>query len=468
MFLTRTEKLLRAKWEAKAHQLAKKNKGLCVVLPKRAHDYARWKCSNKTHPVWRATPAQVGGTKNKKGSWCPRCAPNARVGIDVQQEWARRFQGKLIKPASRTTFRTKWWCKHHGEFFRAYNSMKTSGTFCPECSGSLGERKCKAALEQIFGKKFGKKRFSDLRGIGGNPLEIDLYNEELRLGLEHHGAQHFIRKKFYGVHRFEKQQEHDRRRRAYCKSKGITLIEVRQVGEVTPDENLKNIIVDACKKEGVYLPKGYAKTILNLDPASLPTAEGEMWARVKVEAQGRGWRVVSKKYLGVLTKHEFICANNHRILKKPMGLFAGEGCGICNKLRPVATEDGRLFESITQAVHALKTTLAHVSYALRHNGRTQGLRVAQISHAQLALFNKDPRLIKSFWEKLPSARQVGAAGHPVQLSDGRKYDSIAAAARELGFREDEISSVYNSIRRGIPLEGITLQQIRSKCVSTAQ
>jgi hypothetical protein len=310
--------------------------------------------------------------------------------------------------------------------------MKTAGTFCPECSTSLGERKCKAALEQIFGKKFGKIRFSDLRGLGGNPLEIDLYNEELRLGLEHHGAQHFLRKKFYGVHRLKKQKEHDRRRRTYCKAKGITLIEVRQVGEVTPDEKLKTIIVDTCKQAGIYLPKGYATKQLNLDPASLPTAEGEMWARVKIEAQGRGWRVVSKKYLGVLTKHEFICANKHRILKKPMGLFAGEGCRICNKLRPVILEDGRLFESHSEAARSLKTTASHISFAARHKGRTQGVRVASISHQQLALFRKSPNVIPAFWKKQSPAKKLGAIGRPVLLSDGRIFDSIASAAEALG------------------------------------
>ena len=466
MSLTRTEKLLRAKWEARAHQLAKNNKGLCVALPKRAHDYGRWKCSIKNHPVWKATPSQVGGTKNKKGSWCPRCAPNARIGKDLQYEWAKRFQGKLIKSTARTTFKARWWCKYHGEFLRAYNSMKNSGTFCPECSSSLGERKCKAALEQMFGKKFGKKRFSDLRGLGGNPLEIDLYNEELCLGLEHHGAQHFIRKKFFGVYRFEKQQEHDRRRRAYCKSKGITLIEVRQVGEVTPDDKLKAIIVETCKKAGISLPKGYAKKPLNLDPAGLPTTETEMWARVKVEAEERAWRVVSKKYLGVLTKHEFICANNHRVLKKPMGLFAGEGCRICNKLRPVILEDGRLFESNSEAARSLNTTVSHISFAARRDGRTQGVRVASISHRQLALFRKSPKCISAFWKKQPPAKKLGAIGRPVLLSDGRIFDSIAAAAEALGYSEKSSFAVYNANQRGSLVGGlrimcITEQQARA-------
>jgi hypothetical protein len=448
-----------AKWKAEAERLAKNKKGKCLVLPKRAHDYGTWKCSVEEHPEWRAPLVQIRGTKNKKGSWCPRCAPNARVGFDIQRAWATRFSGKLIKPAQRTTLRAWWNCKEHGRFQRAFNSMKSSDTFCPDCSRSLGERKCKAAIEQLFDKKFGKKRFADLRGVGGNPLEIDIYNEELRLGIEHHGAQHYIHKKFFGLSRYHKQREHDKRRRKYCKAQGITLIEIRQVGEVTPDEDLKAIIVNACKRAGIRLPRDYSKKSLNLDPASLATNESEMWARTKEEAKKRGWKVVSKKYLGVLTRHEFVCANNHRVLKKPMGLFAGEGCLICNKLRPVVFEDGRLFESATEAARALNTTVSHISFAVRHNGRTQGLRVAQISHLQLAEFHQKQKLIGAFWKKQPPAKMVGASGKPVLLSDGRGFSSIAGAARALGVEGKNLFAAYNSLKRHSVLAGIKVKKL---------
>lgn len=110
-------------------------------------------------------------------------------------------------------------------------------------------------MEQLFGIKFIKRRFPALKGIGGKSLEIDIYNEELKLGLEHQGAQHFIRKKYFGAHRLESTIEHDKRKRAYCKQNGITLIEIRQVGEVTPDSELKEAIRAALVTEG-YLSQG--------------------------------------------------------------------------------------------------------------------------------------------------------------------------------------------------------------------
>jgi len=456
MTLAELEIERKIRWRDEASLLAKQRDGKCLRFPKRAHDYGRWKCATNDHPSWEATLVQIRGTKNKKGSWCPHCAHTAKVGIKTQRMWATRFKGELVQAAQRVTFKAKWRCKEHGEFLRSFNSMKNSGTFCPQCSTSLGERKCKAALEQLFRKKFCKKRFNDLRGVGGNPLEIDLYNEELRLGVEHHGTQHFIQKKFYGINRFHKQQEHDRRRRQYCKSRGITLIEIRQVGEITPDKKLKEIILDECLKAGVSLPADFQRKTVNLDPASLPTRESEMWKRLLGEAHKRGWKVVSKKYLGVLSPHEFICTNGHRFHKKPAGIFVGEGCRICNTLRPVVLEDGRLFDSVASAAKELKTTSSHVSFALRHNGRTQGMRVVGISHSQFSLFKRYPSRVRKFWKQQPQAKMVGAKGKPVVLSDGSKFDSIASAARALGFHEKKMYVVYNSIQRGTPVAGIRI------------
>jgi hypothetical protein len=442
-----------------ARILAKKRQGKCLKLPKRLHDYGRWRCCETAHSAWDATLAQIRGTKKKKGSWCPSCAHTSKIGTKTQRIWAKRFQGSLVQVAQRTTFKAKWRCKYHGEFFRAFNSMKNSGTFCPACSASLGERKCKAALEQLFGKKFDKKRFKDLRGIGGNPLEIDLYNEDLRLGVEHHGAQHYVHKKFFGLNRFQKQQVHDRRRRDYCKANGITLIEIRQVGEITPDNNLKEIIYKACLNGGIPLPLDFHQKVVNLDPASLPNKDLEMWERLLHAANERRWKIISKKYLGVLTPHEFLCDNGHHFLKKPMGIFAGEGCRICNRLQPVALEDGRLFESVASAAKQLKTTSSHISFALRHNGRTQGLRVAGISHAQFSLFKRNPAIINKFWGNLPKSRLVGAKGKSVILSDGRKFDSIASAARALGFKEEKIFAVYNALKRGASVAGVRIGKV---------
>jgi len=352
-------------------------------------------------------------------------------------DWAKRFGGKLVKQASSTVKPSLWWCKHHDQFHRSYNNMKQTGTFCPDCSASLGERKCKAAMEQLFGVKFVKRRFSDLKGLGGKSLEIDLYNEELKLGLEHQGAQHSIRKKYFGEHRYEGVREHDRRKKVYCAQRGITLIEIHQVGEKTPDDRLKDAIREQLLKKNFPLPPNFEEINLSLDIAALPSLQEDKWEETKAEAARRGWKAVSKKYLGCLTIHHFICDQGHQVEIRPSYLLWGDGCWRCEQ-RPVAAEDGSLFDSRSEAAESLGASVSTVSSGILKHGRVRGQRLAAIGHKQLSVLrkmtSKDRKAaIAAIFAELPVRPRVGESnGKPVVLGDGRIFPSSYEAARSVG------------------------------------
>jgi len=97
-------------------------------------------------------------------------------------------------------------------------------------SSSKGERKCKEFVEFITGKKFDKIRPEFLTNpITGHALELDMYNEELRLAIEYNGSQHY---KFNAMmhqnnrDRFQNQQYRDLLKKQMCEKHGIRLIEV--------------------------------------------------------------------------------------------------------------------------------------------------------------------------------------------------------------------------------------------------
>ena len=73
------------------------------------------------------------------------------------------------------------------------------------------------------------KRYDDLRGVGGNPLSYDFYvrfNSDEWL-IEYQGLQHYCSVDYFGGdEQFEKQVEHDRRKREYATRIGISLIEI--------------------------------------------------------------------------------------------------------------------------------------------------------------------------------------------------------------------------------------------------
>lgn len=97
--------------------------------------------------------------------------------------------------------------------------------------GGKSEGLCRKVLETYFNKSFPKARPDFLRNpVTGNNfnLEIDCYNDELKLGLEYNGAQHYKYIPYF--HRskeaFQNQAYRDELKRRMCKENGITLLEI--------------------------------------------------------------------------------------------------------------------------------------------------------------------------------------------------------------------------------------------------
>jgi len=74
--------------------------------------------------------------------------------------------------------------------------------------------------------KFHRKRPKWLVNENGNRLELDGYNEELKIAFEYQGRQHFeIVKAFKGTQKIlEKTQKHDSIKKSLCKKYNIILL----------------------------------------------------------------------------------------------------------------------------------------------------------------------------------------------------------------------------------------------------
>ncbi len=96
---------------------------------------------------------------------------------------------------------------------------------------SSGEIECRRVLQHLFSKPFPSVRPNFLQNPvtrGGNNLELDCYNDELRLAVEYNGQQHYkYVPYFHSSHEaFRNQQYRDEIKRRICQDNGITLIEV--------------------------------------------------------------------------------------------------------------------------------------------------------------------------------------------------------------------------------------------------
>ncbi len=112
------------------------------------------------------------------------------------------------------------------------------------------EEMCRTIIQKVYGKPFPSVRPDFLRSpMTRKNLELDCYNEELRIALEYNGQQHYTftahfhksKKNFYSqVHR-------DDWKRKRCRELGIRLIEVPYW--VIPID-LEDYIIRELKKKG--------------------------------------------------------------------------------------------------------------------------------------------------------------------------------------------------------------------------
>lgn len=116
------------------------------------------------------------------------------------------------------------------------------------------ENFCRSTVEKMFNHQFPSVRPDWLNNSdSGKNLELDMYNEKLKLAFEYDGAQHAKFNKFFhkSMEDFEKQKERDRTKEEICKNNGIKLI---RIPHHIKKQNIKQYILDECDKNGICVP----------------------------------------------------------------------------------------------------------------------------------------------------------------------------------------------------------------------
>jgi len=92
---------------------------------------------------------------------------------------------------------------------------------------SAGEKECKRVAEKLFNAPFSKIRPNFLNNeVTGNNLELDLYNESLKIAIEYNGKQHYVYTPYFhkSYDSFLNQKYRDKMKSDKCKDLGISLI----------------------------------------------------------------------------------------------------------------------------------------------------------------------------------------------------------------------------------------------------
>lgn len=278
-----------------------------------------WKC-DKGH-AWKANRLSV----IKHGTWCPECFGKKKLTIEEMQDLGVERGGKcLSKEIKNRDDKLEWECERGHRWKASGHSVKNSKSWCPYCSGKLSERITRKYFEHIFSKKFPKKWPNWLRNDRGNKMELDGYNEELKIAFERNGKQHYkfiphFQKK---VENFKRQKKDDLRKKKLCKERDITLIEVPYTIDY---EDMQDYIAKACKKRGIKVPEN----VPEIDYKDLNAFSPEKLKDFRDFVESKGGKLLTKNFLGDKKKHKLQCDKGHQWWSTPNNTKSGKWCPKC-------------------------------------------------------------------------------------------------------------------------------------------
>ena len=144
-----------------------------------------------------------------------------------------------------------WW-----SFSPRAKATKSTKIVSPNQNGrvreSKGELECRRVLQKYFNRPFNKNRPNFLKNpvTGGKVnLEIDCFNEDLKLGCEYDGEPHFKYNPYFHKNKeaFENTKYRDYMKSVMCEKNGITLI---RVPYTIKHSDIESFILDKLKQAG--------------------------------------------------------------------------------------------------------------------------------------------------------------------------------------------------------------------------
>lgn len=194
----------------------------------------------KNHPELGVQRRKLSSVLYLNQQGCPQCAAEERgKALRVDDKYYKTIVEnmgyefvKITRDEISYRPMVHYICPRHRD---AGVQVKTANSFinnkgCPLCRESKGERLIRSYLNKHHIDFEQWKTFDDLRGTGDGKLSYDFFIQNFNLLIEFQGLQHYQESPmFYKENAsmmFEKQQEHDRRKREYAARKGYVLLEI--------------------------------------------------------------------------------------------------------------------------------------------------------------------------------------------------------------------------------------------------
>lgn len=207
-------------------KLAETHNGKCLSKEyKNSGSKLKWKCIN--NHLFEMAPLKI----KHRNFWCPKCAHRQRLTIEEMQKLALARGGEcLSKKYINNKTKLSFKCSMGHEWKAKPDNIKNEGNWCPTCSNeeNVKENLCRKIFEDKFSRLFPNKKCNWMKSEKGYPLELDGYNEDLKLAFEYNGIQHYKIDGFLikNDKDLDKIKKRDNLKRELCKLQGIKLIEI--------------------------------------------------------------------------------------------------------------------------------------------------------------------------------------------------------------------------------------------------
>ena len=191
----------------------------------------RHNCSKCNNYEWDAIPKILLKSESK----CPKCSKKAHKTTEQFKQEAFNLVGDEYivlgeyKNAKSTILMKHNCIKCNNKFFIEPTNF-LSGKRCPTCNESKGEKRIeKWLIDNNYIKNIDyipQKEFKGLLGLGGNNLSYDFYLPNYNLLIEYQGEYHDGTARNQSRKDFEKQRDHDERKRTYAIKHNIKELEI--------------------------------------------------------------------------------------------------------------------------------------------------------------------------------------------------------------------------------------------------
>lgn len=233
--------------KAKEHAISKK--GICLSKNFINTDQKlKWQCE-KGHQ-WEAKYSNVVGILDR---WCPKCAGqlSPKESLQKAKDYAISRGGQCLSTQYTPKEKLLWKCKekNHKPWLSKI-SIISAGTWCVSCANSnyYRENNSRSILEYLLNCSFEKSYENwNINPKTNKKLELDGYNDELKIAFEFQGKHHF--KQVFKGSSLEDIQFKDKQKKINCKNNNVKLIEVIDRYEFKNIEclikNIENILNEA-------------------------------------------------------------------------------------------------------------------------------------------------------------------------------------------------------------------------------